>query len=101
MGLIATAKVVTRAEMTGQPFLVQPGNREWLTSIECINSTGWALPLCIIFKGKVHIEGWYQDKALPRNWRIEISDNTVTNGWTTNQIGLQWLQETFFPATNG
>ena len=40
MGLMATAKVVTRAEMTGQAFLVQPGNREWVTSIEFINSTG-------------------------------------------------------------
>ncbi|ODM16858.1 hypothetical protein SI65_07823 [Aspergillus cristatus] len=97
MGLIATAKVVTRAEMTGRPFLVQPGNREWVTSIECINSTGWALPPCIIFKGKVHIEGWYQDEALPKDWRIEVSDN----GWTTDQIGLRWLQNTFIPATNG
>ena len=40
MGLVATAKVVTRAEMTGQPFLMQPGNHEWVTSIECINATG-------------------------------------------------------------
>ena len=30
MGLVATAKVVTRAEMTGRPFLVQSGNWEWL-----------------------------------------------------------------------
>ena len=97
MGLIATAKVVSRAEMTGRPFLVQPGNREWVTSIECINSTGWALPPCIIFKGKVHIEGWYQDEALPKDWRIEVSDN----GWTTDEIGLRWLQNTFIPATNG
>jgi len=36
MGLTATAKVVSRAEMTGRPFLVQPGNREWVTSIKCI-----------------------------------------------------------------
>ena len=26
---------------------------------------------CIIFKGKVHIEGWYQDEVLPKDWRIE------------------------------
>jgi len=97
MGLIATAKVISRAEMTGRPFLVQPGNREWVTSIECINSTGWALPPCIIFKGKVHIEGWYQDEALPKDWRVEFSDN----GWTTDQIGLRWLQNTFIPARNG
>jgi hypothetical protein len=59
MGLVATAKVVTRAEMLSRPFLIQPGNREWVISIECVNSTGWVLPPCIIFKGKVHIEGWY------------------------------------------
>jgi hypothetical protein len=40
MGLVATAKVVTRAEMVGRPHLVKPGNREWVTSIECINATG-------------------------------------------------------------
>jgi hypothetical protein len=95
MGLVATAKVVTRAEMLGRPFLIQPGNREWVTSIECINSTGWVLPPCIIFKGKVHIEGWYQDPALPADWRIEVSEN----GWTTDQIGLRWLQKVFIPAT--
>lgn len=95
MGLVATAKVVTRAEILSQPFLIQPGNREWVTSIECINSTGWVLPPCIIFKGKVHIKGWYQDMALPANWRIEVSEN----GWTTDQIGLQWLQKVFIPAT--
>lgn len=67
MGLVATAKVVTKAKIVGQPFLVQPGNREWVTSIECINAMGWALPPCIIFKGKVHIQGWYEDKALPRD----------------------------------
>ena len=52
---------------------------------------------CIIFKGKVHIEGWYQDEALPKDWRIEVSPN----GWTNDQIGLKWLQNIFIPATNG
>lgn len=28
IGLVATAKIVTRAEMTGWPFLVQPENKE-------------------------------------------------------------------------
>jgi hypothetical protein len=31
MGLIATTKVVTRANMPGKPHLIQPGNREWTT----------------------------------------------------------------------
>lgn len=51
----------------------------------------------VAIKGKVHIEGWYQDEALPKDWRIEVSPN----GWTTDQIGLSWLQNIFIPATNG
>jgi predicted HTH domain antitoxin len=95
IGLIATTKVVTRANMPGKPHLIQPGNREWVTTIECVNTTGWVLPSCIIFKGKVHIEGWYQDHTLPPDWRIEVSQN----GWTTDEIGLRWLQKVFIPAT--
>ena len=34
MGLIATTKVVTRSNMPGKPYLIQPGNREWVTTIE-------------------------------------------------------------------
>ena len=44
MGFIATAKVVTRAETVDRPALLQPGYREWVTAIECINAMGWALP---------------------------------------------------------
>jgi hypothetical protein len=40
MGLIANTKVVTRASMPGKPHLIQPGNREWVTTIECMNSSG-------------------------------------------------------------
>jgi hypothetical protein len=75
MGLIATARVVTRAEMTGRPKLLQPGQREWVTSIECINSMGYAVPPCIIFKGKVPIQGWYEELGLLDNWRVEVSAN--------------------------
>jgi hypothetical protein len=95
IGLIATTKVVTRANMPGKPHLIQPGNREWVTTIKYVNTTGWVLPSCIIFKGKVHIEGWYQDHTLPSDWRIEVSQN----GWTMDEIGLRWLQKVFIPAT--
>lgn len=40
MGLVTTAQVVTRADYYGKALLIQPGNREWVTSIECINFTG-------------------------------------------------------------
>ena len=66
MGLIATAKVVTRAGYYGRRPLLQPGNREWVTSIEAINATGFAIPPCLIFKAKVHQQAWYEDMALAR-----------------------------------
>jgi hypothetical protein len=54
------------------------------------------LPPCIIFKGKVHIQGWYKDIELPRDSRIEVSPN----GWTTDEIGLRWLKNIFIPLTS-
>ena len=63
IGLTATAKVITRSEHYGRRSLLQPRNREWVTAIECINAAGWALPPCIIFKGKVFFESWF--KGLP------------------------------------
>jgi hypothetical protein len=95
MGLIATTKVVTRASMPGKPHLIQPGNREWVTTIECMNSSGWMVPSCIIFKGKRFIEGWFEEYGIPTDLRIELS----ANGWTTDEIGLRWLEKVFIPAT--
>lgn len=94
MGLTATARAITHAEYHGRRPILQPGNREWVTSIEAINATGWALPPYLIFKGKVFIESWFDDLLL--NWRIDISPN----GWTTDQIGLSWLKDHFIPLTN-
>jgi hypothetical protein len=64
MGLIATAKVITGAETRGRPSLIQPGKREWVTSIETISATGWVLPPYIIFKGNVKKLGWFEG-AIP------------------------------------
>jgi hypothetical protein len=93
MGLISSAKVVTHAEYSGRRAVLQPGNREWVTAIESIGASGYALPPCIIFKGKNYIESWFDN--LPGDWRFEVSPN----GWTTDEIGLRWLQKLFIPAT--
>ena len=92
MGLTATAKVITRSEYYGRRSLLQPGNREWATAIETISASGWALPPCIILKGKVFIESWFDN--LPDDWRIEVSPN----GWTSDEIGIRWLEKLFIPS---
>lgn len=55
MGVISTAKVITASDRTSRPVTFQPGNREWTTAIEYINTDGWSLPPMIILKGKLHI----------------------------------------------
>jgi hypothetical protein len=96
MGLCTTAKVITGSDRYARPQLLQPGNREWVTAIEATNSTGWALPSYIIFKAKKNVRlGWFDE--LPDDWRINISEN----GWTTDQIGLEWLKTHFIPHING
>ncbi|KAJ5261124.1 hypothetical protein N7478_009036 [Penicillium angulare] len=94
MGLISTQKVVTRAGYYGRRAILQPGNREWVTAIETICADGYSLPPCIVFKGQVAMAGWFDN--LPKDWRFEVSNN----GWTTDEIGLRWLQKLFIPCTN-
>jgi hypothetical protein len=87
MGVISTAKVVTGSERRLAPKAVQPGNREWVTVIQGASAEGWILPPFIIFAGTYHLTAWY-DEDLPASWVIALSEN----GWTTNEIGLEWLK---------
>jgi hypothetical protein len=87
MGVISTTKVVTGSERRYAPKAVQPGNREWVTVIQGVGITGWVLPPFIIFAGTYHLSAWY-DEGLPTDWAISLSQN----GWTTNEIGLDWLK---------
>jgi hypothetical protein len=89
IGVISTAKVITGAERA-RPVSIQPGNREWVTVIDCISSYGWSVPPVIIFEGKVHQSTWYSD-TLPLDWVIGVSEN----GWTDNELGLTWLENVF------
>jgi hypothetical protein len=59
MGLISTSKVVTGAERRGRPKAKQPGNREWVTAVHCINTEGWQIPPMIILKGKEYHQSFH------------------------------------------
>ena len=54
IGVAATSKVVTSSDTTGRAITVQPGNRDWVTAIKCINASGWCLPLFVILSRKLH-----------------------------------------------
>jgi hypothetical protein len=86
IGVAGTSKVVTSADYIGRAIDVQPGNRDWVTVIECINASGWCLPPFVILAGKLHQASWYT--GLRRDWVIGLSDN----GWTNNALSLAWIQ---------
>ncbi len=88
MGMLSSAKVVTSSERRGKPRTKQPGNREWVTVIQGVCATGWAVPSYVVVKGKYHLLPWYQNGQFPKDWRIHTSEN----GWTTNEIGLDWIK---------
>ena len=40
IGVALTSKVVTSSDTVGRATVVQPGNCEWVTTIECVNASG-------------------------------------------------------------
>jgi hypothetical protein len=88
MGVISTAMVVTSSERVGRANSKQPGNREWVTVIQGANTTGWALPPFVVVKGTNILQSWFESTQLPHDWRVATSQN----GWTTNEIGLDWIK---------
>jgi hypothetical protein len=88
MGIISTTMVVTSSERYGKPTLAQPGDREWVSVIQSINSRGEATPPFIIVAGQYHLSNWYEDSALPKDWVI----STTYNGWTTNEKAVEWIR---------
>jgi len=54
MGVAGISKVVISCNTVGRAIAIQPGNREWVTTIECINASGWCLLPFIILLGKWH-----------------------------------------------
>lgn len=88
MGFITTGMVITSSDRVGKAKAIQPGNREWVTVIQAVNSLGLTVPPYIVVKGHNHLMPWYDDERLPADWRI----NTSSNGWTTNTIGVDWIK---------
>lgn len=87
MGIISTAKVICSSDRKGKPRLLQPGNREWVTAVECVNARGIAVPSLIILKSVNKLFDWYNLPGLPPDWVITESPN----GWTSDELGLEWL----------
>lgn len=70
------------------------GKQEWVTDIECINAAGEALAPLLIFKGTNVNTRWINEQS-PQGWYFATSKN----GWTSNDLDLEWLKRVFEPLT--
>ncbi|EMD67605.1 hypothetical protein COCSADRAFT_34397 [Bipolaris sorokiniana ND90Pr] len=74
MGVAATSKVVTSSNRVGWAVIVQPGNREWVIVIKCVNASGWSLPPFIILCGKVKHFNRHTASRIAEVYRLLILD---------------------------
>ncbi|KAF2178998.1 DDE-domain-containing protein, partial [Zopfia rhizophila CBS 207.26] len=68
-------------------WLTQPGDREWVSTIEAIGMNGYSPPAFVIFAGKQIQHSWI-DPSIDRRTVLQVQQS----GWTDRSIALHWLQ---------
>lgn len=74
--------------------MMDDGNRELLTVIECVSADGRVLPSLIIYKGANHYMGWHKftgQDTESKAFRFTYSPK----GWTDRALSLDWGGEYF------
>ncbi len=75
-----------------------PESRIWTTMLECVSATGRLFDPLVVFKGKSVQQQWFPDDngflASLDGWRFTTSQN----GWTSNDIALEWLLKVYLPV---
>ena len=89
IGVAESTKVVF-SKHEKQAFVKQCGNRDWASLIEAVGNRR-RLPMWCIFKEKKYMDAWYNVLEPGEGHKISLSEN----GWTDNELGLEWLQNLF------
>ena len=93
LGVCTNSQVVARAGKR-KAYVKTPGDREWVSILETISATGQKLRCMVIFKGQSLQTTWFPSKSVP-DWLY----TTSKNGWTSHEIGFEWLRRIFIPDT--
>ena len=98
MGPARNAKVVLTAR-NAEGKARMPGNRDWVTAVECVSAAGRHLDPLVIFKGSRILQNWIPagPEALEatRSWSLACS----AKAFTDNDLAMRWLTGVFDPAT--
>jgi hypothetical protein len=91
---VCTNQIVVGSSTTKFAYVRSPENREWVLIVEAVSATGSRIRPLVIFKGKTLQTTWFRPDNVP-DWLYTSS----ANGWTSNDIGIRWLQDIFLPET--
>jgi len=94
IGAVQRSYVIVDKE-SGTRYEAQPGQQERVSVLECVCADGGSIPPFIIFKGKTVRSLWIPPAALKLNWHF----CTSPKGWTSNDLGFEWLVRVFDPVT--
>jgi hypothetical protein len=92
-GVCTNTRVLAKSSKK-KAYTKTPDNREWVSIVECVSARGQKTRCLVIFKGKTLQTSWYEVDMVP-DWLYTTSEN----GWTSNAIGVEWLQKIFIPET--
>lgn len=74
---------------------MDPGNREWVTILECVNAAGRVLQPLVIFKGADVQQQWFQQQVDDDDF-VDWQFCTSQTGWTTIQLPCAGLRRSSF-----
>jgi cell division septum initiation protein DivIVA len=84
IGVGRARQVITTS--TSNPLIADPDNREYITVVECISGSGWAIEPMVILSQKV---------LRDRDIVAELTDDTIlgcsTSGYVNDNLCLRWL----------
>ena len=67
--------------------MIDPDNRDYITSVECIGSVGETIPPMLLVSGVNILYKWYQHNNLGG----DIVISTTETGYANDDTALEWL----------
>jgi hypothetical protein len=92
LGVCTNSTVLGKAGKR-KAYVKTPETREWASTLEAISAAGEKLQAAIVFKGRNLLTSWFPAEV--PNYIYATSEN----GWTSNELSLEWLQRIFIPHT--
>ena len=82
------AQLVVTMDQNKPLRMIDPKNRDYITSVECIGSAGKTIPPMLLISGVNILHKWCQHNDLD----CDIVIGTTETGYANDDTALEWLQ---------